>query len=101
MTSASFVDFSGDKAPSITPRCTSRVLELTRRAAHNGSLLPTGLIKECDWLTAFACRIVYEAPRQSFALASQQRPSPAYPSFIQIPAVVTSGGEHGPISRYC
>ncbi len=25
---------------------------------HNGSLLPTVLIKERDWLTAFACRIV-------------------------------------------
>ena len=24
----------------------------------NGSLLPTGLIKECDWLTAFACRMI-------------------------------------------
>ena len=24
----------------------------------NGSLLPTGLIKERDWLTTFACRIV-------------------------------------------
>jgi hypothetical protein len=28
------------------------------QASANGSLLPTGLIKECDWLTAFAYRIV-------------------------------------------
>jgi hypothetical protein len=38
----------------------------------NGSLLPTGQIRECDWLTAFACRIVMRPRGRTLRYAEQQ-----------------------------
>ena len=39
----------------------------------NGSLLPTGRIKERDWLTAFACRIVIRPRGRTLRYAEWRR----------------------------